>query len=302
MFAAHAASTTIAGRHGSVRGNAAAATTQDWPTYLHDTARTSASGDTTLTPANVQFLQEKFAAVTGGVIAAEPAIVNGIAYVGSWDGYEYAINANTGAVIWKTFLGTITDPPCAPPKAGITSSATIYNGVVYVGGGNDPNGEAQWYALSAATGAILWNVPTGLGPVAGPYYNWSSSADHHRPGRRAPVCVYRHRQRLRRAARPRPAPQGLTRRPIRSSGSSRWFLAARSAAASGRRQLTTRTTNKIFVSTGTLNLYSQTLSQAVVAINATTMAVVDHWQLPFEAAVSDFRLGDDSDAHDRRER
>ena len=51
------------------------------------------------------------------------------------------------------------------------------------------------------------------------------------------------------------------------------------------------TTNKIFVSTGTLNLYSQTLSQAVVAINATTMAVVDHWQLPFEAAVSDSDWG-----------
>src|SRR4029077_18284253 len=50
-------------------------------------------------------------------------------------------------------------------------------------------------------------------------------------------------------------------------------------------------TNRIFVSTGTLNLYSQTLSQAVVAIDASSMNIVDSWQLPFEAAVSDSDWG-----------
>ena len=290
VFAAHAASTTTAGGHGFVRGKAAAATTQDWPTYLHDAARTSASGDATLTPANVQFLQKKFAAVTGGVIAAEPAIVNGIAYVGSWDGYEYAINANTGAVIWKTFLGTITDPPCAPPNAGISSSATIYNGVVYVGGGNDPNGEAQWYALSATTGAILWNVPTGLGPVAGPYYNWSSPLIITDPADGLPYAYIGTASvcdaplapgQLLKVSLTTHQVVGITPMvPSGQVGGGIWTSPTYNS-----------TTNKVFVSTGTLNLYSQTLSQAVVAINATTMAVVDHWQLPFEAAVSDFDWG-----------
>src|SRR5207245_10267966 len=50
-------------------------------------------------------------------------------------------------------------------------------------------------------------------------------------------------------------------------------------------------TNTVFVSTGTLNLYSQTLSQAIVSLDATTLAVKDHWQLPFEAAVSDSDWG-----------
>src|SRR5665213_3055918 len=45
---------------------AGSVTTQDWPTYLHDAARTSVSGDTTMNPANVQFLQKKFTTVTGG--------------------------------------------------------------------------------------------------------------------------------------------------------------------------------------------------------------------------------------------
>ena len=51
------------------------------------------------------------------------------------------------------------------------------------------------------------------------------------------------------------------------------------------------TTVSRFVSTGTLNLYSQTLSQAIVSLDATTLAVKDHWQLPFEAAVSDSDWG-----------
>ena len=175
VFAAHAAPTTTAGGHGLVTGKAAAATTQDWPTYLHDAARTSASGDATLTPANVQFLQKKFAAVTGGVIAAEPAIVNGIAYVGSWDGYEYAINANTGTVIWKTFLGTITDPPCAPPNAGI----------IFLGHDLQRRRLRRWRQRRAQRGAVVRIVgqrparssgtfPPASDPVAGPYYNWSS--------------------------------------------------------------------------------------------------------------------------------
>jgi outer membrane protein assembly factor BamB len=272
------------------RRAAAAAISQDWPTYLHDPARTSVSADTTLTPANVPFLQRKFATVTGGIIAAEPAIVNGVAYIGSWNGYEYALNASTGAVIWKTFLGTLTDPPCVPPNLGITSSATVYNGVVYVGGASGTNGEEQWYALSASTGAILWSVPTGLGPTAGAYYNWSSPLIITDPADGQPYAYIGTA-----SVCDAPVVQGQLLKvslathqvvgmaimvPNGQVGGGIWTSPTYDAA-----------TNKIFVSTGTLNLYSQTLSQAVVAINATTMAVVDHWQLPFEAAVSDSDWG-----------
>jgi outer membrane protein assembly factor BamB len=263
---------------------------QDWPTYLHDAARSSASADTTLTVANVQFLQKKFAAVTGGMIAGEPAIVNGVAYIGAWDGYEYALNATTGAVIWKTFLGTITDPPCVPPTMGITSSATVYNGVVYVGGANDSNNEEQWYALSASTGAIQWSVPTGLGTQAGGYYNWSSPLITTDPADGQPyayigiasVCdaPLIQGQLLKVSLATHQVVGSASMVPNGQVGGGIWTSPTYDAA-----------TNKIFLSTGTLNLYSQTLSQAVVAVNATTMAMVDHWQLPFEAAVSDSDWG-----------
>ncbi|HEY6470533.1 MAG TPA: PQQ-binding-like beta-propeller repeat protein [Candidatus Dormibacteraeota bacterium] len=296
MWSATGATSVLAAPKAPTSGHAAttvkagAVTTQDWPTYLHDAARTSVSGDTTMSPANVQFLQKNFSAVTGGVIAAEPAIVNGVAYVGSWDGYEYAINANTGAVIWKTFLGTVTDPPCAPPNEGITSSATVYNGVVYVGGANDANGEEQWYALSPTNGAILWQVPTGLGPVAGPYYNWSSPLIITDPADGLPYAYIGTASDC-----DAPLAQGQL---LKVSLTTHQVVAITPMVPSGQvgggiwtSPTYDATTNKIFVSTGTLNLYSQTLSQAVVAINATTMAVVDHWQLPFEAAVSDSDWG-----------
>src|SRR5205823_3862197 len=84
-------------------------TAGDWPAYLHDNQRTANSPDeTTLSATNVGQLKLAWSYKTGGAIAASPTVVNGVAYVGSWDGYEYALNAATGAVVWKTSLGITT--------------------------------------------------------------------------------------------------------------------------------------------------------------------------------------------------
>ena len=125
---------------------AAQAQTQDsWTTSLHDNSRDGASTDTVIPASEAPALTRLWSYSTGGPIASQPAIVNGVAYVGSWDGYEYALNATTGAVIWKTLTGITTgNSGCNPPTAGISSAATVLNGVVYVGGG-----DAYWYALDA---------------------------------------------------------------------------------------------------------------------------------------------------------
>ncbi|HET8909808.1 MAG TPA: PQQ-binding-like beta-propeller repeat protein, partial [Ktedonobacterales bacterium] len=146
------------------------ATTDSWPTFMHDNQRTGASADTTLSTSNAAQLGKVWSFLTGGMIASQPAVVNGVVYVGSWDGYEYALDATTGAMLWKTFLGTTTaSPTCFPSQMGISSSATVQNGVVYVGGG-----DAYWYALDATTGAVLWKVYTGDNSATGGHYNWSS--------------------------------------------------------------------------------------------------------------------------------
>jgi outer membrane protein assembly factor BamB len=106
---------------------------------------------------------------TDGTIGSSAIVSNGTVYVGSWDGYEYALDESTGALKWKTFLGITTAPTCFPPVAGVTSSATVDNGVVYLGGG-----DSYLYALDAVTGAVLWRIFTGDNRAAGGHYNWSS--------------------------------------------------------------------------------------------------------------------------------
>jgi polyvinyl alcohol dehydrogenase (cytochrome) len=108
-------------------------------------------------------------------IEASAIVTGGVVYFGSWDGYEYALDATTGTLKWKTFIDTTTTPAgCNAPwpvTQGVSSSATVNNGVLYVGGGGQ-----YWYALDASNGSILWKVFTGDNGsgAGGGYYNWAS--------------------------------------------------------------------------------------------------------------------------------
>lgn len=256
-----------------------ATTAQDWPTYLHDVQRSAASGETILTSAKIGALFQKWQYQTGGVIAAAPAVVNNVVYIGSWDGNEYALNGTTGALIWKQFLGTTTDPVCHPPNLGITSSATVVNGVVYVGGG-----DSNWYALSAATGAVLWRVFTGDNSQQGAHYNWSS-----------PLIVGNFGYIGIASNCDAPLVQGQVLKVDLTSHQVVGTLNLVPNGQVGGGVWTSPTydpaTQTVFVSTGTLNLYTQTMSQAVVAFDANAMTVKSSWQLPFEVAVSDSDFG-----------
>ena len=81
-----------------------------------------------------------------------------VLYVGGGDVNFYALNAKTGAQIWKTQLGTI-------PDYFIWSSPIVYNGSVYIGvssRGDCPLVRGELVQLNAATGAIqhiFYTVP-----------------------------------------------------------------------------------------------------------------------------------------------
>ena len=142
----------------------------DWSTYLHDPLRGAANQiETTLSPSNAGRLTKLWSFKTGGVIAASPTVVGNTIYVGSWDGYEYAIDATTGQQKWKRNVGQSYYPNCGgfQQHMGVTSTATVANGVVYVAGG-----DANFYALDANSGVVLWKV--FLGDPARGYYNFSS--------------------------------------------------------------------------------------------------------------------------------
>lgn len=90
------------------------------------------------------------AGANSGGFASSPAVaqemINGmstsVVYFGALDDYIYALNARTGALLWKFLTqGQIVD-----------SSPAVANGVVYIGAD-------QLYALDAATGAFLWSGP-----------------------------------------------------------------------------------------------------------------------------------------------
>src|SRR2546429_6090833 len=248
----------------------------DWPTFLHDTQRTAAGNDTTISTGNAAQLALKWAFNTGGPIAASPTVVGGIVYVGSWDGYEYALNAMTGALVWKTFLGQTTDP-CYPQLAGVSSAADVDNGVVYVGGG-----DSNWYALDAASGAILWSVFVGDNTKG--WYNWASPLISNGyayigtssvgdcpliPGHMLQVNLSTH-QIVHTATF---VPQGQV-------GGGIWTTPSLDTS-----------TNTIFVTTGTRNQPSQTLSEAIVALDASTLAIKSSWALPASAETVDSDFG-----------
>jgi outer membrane protein assembly factor BamB len=254
----------------------AAAAAGDWPTYLHDVQRTSANLDeSTLTTADASQLVPLWSVATGGPVATGTTVAGGTAYFGSWDGNEYAVDAATGAVRWKTFLGVTRAPSCFPPAAGVTSTPTVQGGVVYVGGG-----DSNWYALDATTGAVQWSVFTGDNSVTGGHYNWSS-----------PLLF-----------------NGFAYIGVASFGdcplvpgqllkvdlSTHQVVATFNAVASGQvgggiwtSPSMDVVTNTIYVTTGSPGADGQPYSQAIVALDAGTLAVKSAWKIPPSAVVDD---------------
>jgi outer membrane protein assembly factor BamB len=113
-------------------------------------------------------LDQQWSYKTGDTIAATPALQWSQVFIGSWDGYEYALDEATGALKWRTFLGQAPDPGGCD-TTGVTSSPLTINGTLYLGGGDD-----YWYALNMFTGNPLWRVFTGS--VSTGHYNWSTPA------------------------------------------------------------------------------------------------------------------------------
>jgi len=105
---------------------------------------------------------------------ATPAYWDGTIYIGlhAAKGYFLAIEASSGKLLWKKQVETLD------PEANITASASVANGVVYVGTASDQEGQpgggaktarGSLSALEASTGKVLWKTymaPTGYSGAA----------------------------------------------------------------------------------------------------------------------------------------
>jgi outer membrane protein assembly factor BamB/cell division septation protein DedD len=253
---------------------------EDWPTYLHDAARSGASNETILSTANAWALTPAWSYQTGSTVAAQGAVVAGTVYVGSWDGYEYALDAATGALKWKTNLGTtVPKAGCNPPAAGVTSSAAVQNGVVYVGGG-----DSNWYALDAATGNVLWTVPTGDNSVTGGHYNWSSPLLYNGYAYIGIAsfgdCPLVQGQLLQVNLATHQVVNTLNLVPSGHAGAGVWTSPTIDAS-----------TNTIYLTTGTQSNLADTQAQAMVAVDASALTVQGSWTIPPAQTTTDSDWG-----------
>ena len=81
----------------------------------------------------------------GTFVDSSPAVAEGAVFVGSQNGKVYALDANTGAVLWSTLIGGSSSMEASPAVAG---------GIVYVGSPDD-----HLYALNAKTGVSCGRRP-----------------------------------------------------------------------------------------------------------------------------------------------
>jgi outer membrane protein assembly factor BamB len=167
---------------GAVAGaSLAAGPSLDWPQYLHGPQHSSVSRATAFTPSNAASASQVWhwqpPVVSGNpapVLDASPTVVAGRVYIGAQSGGFYALTETTGTVAWSRQLDT--EPKVTCPARGITSTAAVLpdptdgTSTVYV------SGARYLYALSAATGAVIWKTEIGPASAAAPdaYYNWSS--------------------------------------------------------------------------------------------------------------------------------
>lgn len=158
-------------------GTAGGATFVNWPQYLYSPDHLSANtAATAITPAKAARLTRawQFNPATTGFLSS-PVVYNGVIYIGGKNGYFYALNETTGAIIWKRLIGVVPKLTCG--RQGFTSTATVApdpatgNPTIYVYGAT-----GYLYAMNAADGTDVWPPAAVAIPstTVNDYYAWSS--------------------------------------------------------------------------------------------------------------------------------
>jgi outer membrane protein assembly factor BamB len=253
----------------------------DFSTYLGNEERTSSSSSEQLINLTTAPLLHVLWSYKGGnQIQSQPVEQSGIVYFGGRTGYEYAVYATNGTLLWKTFLGqAMNDTGCGKGVLGVTSTATVVGNDLYVDGGYP-----YLYALNSSTGAIEWRAPIG-GTSAQGYYDWSSPLiyDNNAYVGIASQCDL-------------PLVQaGLDEFSLTTHALVGYFdssVPAQNGSSIWGSPSVNPATNTIFVATG--NAYkktSTTYSESIVALNATTLAVQAKWQVPASQRLVDSDFG-----------
>jgi glucose dehydrogenase/uncharacterized cupredoxin-like copper-binding protein len=144
--------TTTAASHAAMVGIAPpewAANTDSWPAHNYDLSNTRATTNTDINATNVAKLKPAWRfklPYVGqfGAYASNPIVLDGVVYIQDPDSDIYALNQQTGAVVWKHLYKSPT------PSGGPNGLALGYGKLVGATA-------ASAFALDAKTGKQLWS-------------------------------------------------------------------------------------------------------------------------------------------------
>jgi outer membrane protein assembly factor BamB len=165
----------------------------------------------------------------------------------------------------------------------VSSTATVLNGVVYVGGGAQ-----YWYALDASNGNILWQVFTGDNSSNGGYYNWAS-----------PLIVNGAAYINISSAGNCPSVQGAVMKvDLATHNVTHTFYAVPNGQVGGAiwsSPAYDASTDTVFVTTGSVIGVpfdtDQPQAQAIVSLHGSDLSMVDSWQIPQAQDTGDSDFG-----------
>jgi outer membrane protein assembly factor BamB len=133
----------------------------DWTNFILNYNDTRYQANSTINSSNIANIVEDWQ-INAGTNTATPIVVNGNVYFDDWNGGVYDANIITGSTKypnWQVNLG----------GNAISSTPTVFNGMVYVTLGPDDPQRPTVYALSQDDGHIVWQttLPTSMNQLYG---------------------------------------------------------------------------------------------------------------------------------------
>lgn len=145
--------------------SAAPPPSQQWPMFGQNINNT-ASGETSISAANVNALKPRWVFTTSGDVSARAAVVNKVAYFPDWGGNVYAVNAANGKLIWSKNILADYFGGSVPGHTGITKVVSRTSAFV------DTSSNTLY--LGTQTGAYLLAIDTSSGAL-----KWTTQLDSH---------------------------------------------------------------------------------------------------------------------------